>query len=137
MDVKPHDQRDLMIQNKAERQRRVREEALPVIVTVSEISSDPHSFSQAGGGQTPRLAVIGCSEMITNKSAGENEADLVRGTIDWCRKRDSNIGIQPKSHQNYVLSKTVKGSHLIWLPILLVLLSITGLGVVVWNVRRR
>jgi hypothetical protein len=137
MTAKPTDQFQRFLSDSAERRRRVHEGMLPAVVTVSEAAPmNPHAFSQSAQEQTPRLVVIGSSEMMTG-NVGRTEMDFIRGSIDWCRKRESNIGIQPKSHNEYVLPKTVKESRLLWLPMLLILLSVAGLGLVVWNVRRR
>jgi hypothetical protein len=125
-----------LAQDPAAQKERIKEN-LSVVVAVSEASSDPHSFSRSNRGQSPRLVVMGCSEMVTNEFAGETEVDFLRGSIDWCRERYSNIGIQPKTHQNFTLPPKVTISHLIGLPILVMLLSIGGLGLVVWSIRRR
>src|SRR5262249_38481112 len=101
-------------------------------------SGDPHSFSQTNRGQTPRLVVIGCSEMFTNEFAGDSDnIDFLRGSIDWCRERYSDIGIQPKTHQNYTLSRSLKMARWLWLASVVMLLAVAGLGLVVWNIRRR
>ena len=137
----PDKQRQMFIQlaqNPDLQKQRVKQESLPAVVTVAESSADPHSFARSDHGQTPRLVVIGCSDMVTDQfNPGDTEVDFLRGSIDWCRERYSDIGIQPKAHQNYTLPRTAKWYRLLWIPALVMILAMGGLGLVVWNIRRR
>ncbi|HEV3145174.1 MAG TPA: Gldg family protein [Gemmataceae bacterium] len=126
-----------LAQDSALARERVKQDRLPVVVTVKESSPDPHAFSQSNRGQTPRLVVIGCSDMATNQLVSDSNFDFLRGSIDWCRERYGEIGIQPKTHQNYTVPTNVKAARILWLPALVIFLSIGGLGLVVWNIRRR
>jgi hypothetical protein len=138
MKVKQQETFIQLAQNPDLQKQRVKQDSLPVVVTVAESSTDPHSSARSDRGQTPRLVVIGCSDMVTNQfNPSDTEVDFLRGAIDWCRERYSDIGIQPKTHQNYTLPRTVKLSRLLFLPALVMVLAIGGLGLVVWNIRRR
>lgn len=123
--------------NAAARKGRVSREALSVMVTASEMSSDPHAFSKPGGGQTPRVAVLGTSAFATDEFLSSNAYDLIRGSIDWSRERFSNIGVQPKSHKNYTLPEKLSLGKLWALPAAAMIFGILGLGAVVWTMRRR
>lgn len=120
--------------------KRVTDEQQPVMIAVTEGSADPHASMRAGGGQTPRLLVIGTSTIAMNQFQGRGgglvEFDLIRGSLDWCRERYTNIGVQPKTYTSFVMPKFSLTKILV-LPAFLTLLSIAGFGLIVWNMRRR
>src|SRR5439155_643601 len=118
----------------AELMKRVSEDSQPIKVAVTEGGGAPGQAAQ------PRLLVIGSSWIATNAAqSGEGgvfEFDLIRSSIDWCRERYSTIGVQPKTYSSYILPP-VSVARLIMLPTVLMLLTIFGMGMVVWNMRRR
>jgi hypothetical protein len=126
--------------------------ALPVGVAVSESvmdPNDPHPFMQPpqGKGQKPRLIAIGNAEFVSNKSLaprgtrgrdlGGVYVDLVTSSLAWLRERPGSIGIAPKSHENFELPKETNISRVIWLPGALMAVTIIGLGLGLWTIRRR
>ena len=141
MQLSPLSQQQLLQSDRSEREKRVKHDNVPVAVAVTETSADPHAFDQPGRGQTPRMMVIGCSsitaDLFQRERAGGLEFDLVKGCIEWCRERYSAIGIQPKSHEYFMLPKTTSSWMLFYLPWLGMLLAISGFGLIVWIVRRR
>ncbi len=141
MQTSPLTQQKVFATDLEERKKRVQREPVSVAVAVTETSKDPHAAEKPGGGQTPRIMIVGCSTITANifqqPRAGGMEFDIVKGCIEWCRERYSAIGIQPKSHQYFMLPKSTSSWMLFYLPWLAMLLSIGGFGLVVWTVRRR
>jgi hypothetical protein len=121
-----------------------RDEAIPVAVAVSDSGtpSDPRSFSKPNQGAKPFMVVIGCSslainEFQANRDIGDTYYDLIRGSIEWCRERYANVGVQPKSHRYYTIPAKVSEARLVWMPLVLMFSCTLGLGLIVWNIRRR
>jgi hypothetical protein len=125
-------------QNSTLRREKLSNAPLPMTVLVSE-------SPQFGMGETtakPRLAVFGMANFITNPRLDETRGnpeyfDLFAGTLDWLRERPSNIGIEPRTYKNYMLSANASGFRLVLLPGILALVAIVGLGAGVWVARRR
>ena len=121
------------------RQERVTDQSQSIMVAVT-VTADPHA-GPSGQGPKPRLLAIGTSSIATNQfqsgQAGLIDFDLLRGCIDWLRERYANIGVQPKTHTAYIVPKVVTGGYIFWLPSFLMLLTIFGFGLIVWNIRRR
>jgi hypothetical protein len=121
------------------RQERVTDQSQSIMVAVTE-TADPHAGPSVQGPK-PRLLAIGTSSIATNQfqsgQAGLIDFDLLRGCIDWLRERYANIGVQPKTHTAYIVPKVVTGGYIFWLPSFLMLLTIFGFGLIVWNIRRR
>jgi len=118
-------------------------EPLPVAVAVTEtqpgLGSGPHAFMQSE--EKPRLLVFGDASLVSNRVMSDRSAgtyyDLVSSTLAWLRERPSNIGIEPKKSDVYVLNQAANVSRMVWLPLILLSVSIIGLGTGVWVVRRR
>ncbi|HLN29288.1 MAG TPA: Gldg family protein [Gemmataceae bacterium] len=116
---------------------------LSVGVIVTEPSpgsaSDPHSFMQSE--EKPRMIVIGSSASLRNSLSRANLFrsfyDFFASGISWLRERPSNIGIEAKNRDLYVLNPSANFSRMIWLPALLMVVGVIGLGTGVWVVRRR
>lgn len=138
----PADQlRALLVDARLREQRLVRD-ALPVVVAVTEgPPMNPHSFDQSTASKSPRLMVVGCSTIAGNDFQAERTGgihfDMVKGCIEWCRERYAAIGVEPKSHQYFMLPNNASWWMLAYLPWLMMLLFIAGFGVIVWTVRRR
>lgn len=129
------DQLQLMLRDRAEFRRRCTDDPLPLVVAVTE------KLEEAGKPGKPKALVFGTSMFLTNqfqgRGAGSVEGDLARGAIDWCRERQSSIGIQPKTYNSFIPKKDVSVPKLIIIPAALMFLSILGFGLVVWSARRR
>jgi hypothetical protein len=125
-----------------ERQKRLKRDPVPVLIAVSESAptEDPHGTGKPNEGRTPRLVVFGCSTIasnhFTNPQSGGLEFDLIRGSVDWCRERYTQIGVEPKSYSYFAMPKTASLWNLFYLPLAAMALGVFGLGLIVWNIRR-
>ena len=133
MEKQPTLEKRKLLTNPTEAKKRVTRDPLPVMVAVTESSADPHGGSQ---GQKPRLLVIGTSSIVTNRNlrdqGGATDLNLILSSINWCRERYANIGVQPKTHTSYVMPK-VSYARLFWLPTFGMMLGIFGFGMIIWN----
>jgi hypothetical protein len=91
----------------------------------------------------PRLAVLGNVTMVSN-AALANEAvfgrqyDLFQSLVGWLREKPASIGIEPKKQDVYELNAAgVDFNRMLYLPALLLLAGVIGLGTGVWVIRRR
>src|SRR5262249_28870972 len=125
-------------------------EALPMGVTVSEPTGgmrpgDPHAMLRGGGETKPRMGVIGNGgfgsdlndPMSTRDPVNPEYYSLVSSSLAWLREKPSNIGIEGKTRDKYHLNETTDVTRMIFLPTLLMLFCVIGLGLGVWVVRRR
>ena len=92
-------------------------------------------------GDKPRLVVIGDTEMISNiELARSRSADInaafALSALEWMAERES-VGEQPKVSSIYSLGPNVNVERMIFLPGWLMLITLIGLGVGIWVVRRR
>jgi hypothetical protein len=120
----------------------------PIGVTVSQPTGgmragDPHAMLR-GGEAKPRIVVIGnvafASDLnapLTSQQVVPEYYSLVSSSLAWLRERPSNIGIEGKTRDKYKLNETTDVTRMIFMPMLLMLMSIIGLGLGVWVVRRR
>jgi hypothetical protein len=88
------------------------------------------------------MAVFGFASFITNPRLDETRGvaaffDFFAGTLDWLREKATNIGIEPRQYKNYMLEQSTSAFRLVFLPGILALVCIVGLGAGVWVVRRR
>jgi hypothetical protein len=87
-----------------------------------------------------RLAVFGDARFASNLfvRAQAPYYDFLTSTIEWLAERPENMGIGPKESGTYNLQPdTVNEARLRWLPLALILLTLMGLGLGIWVVRRR
>jgi hypothetical protein len=124
---------------------------LPVAVAVSEPGaldpSDPHAFMGGGRGEgAPRLIVMGDASFASNEALagrpGREDAasagyDLFASAVAWLREKPSSMGIEPKDRGSYTMKQNTNLTAMLLLPLGLMSLSIVGLGLGVWVVRRR
>jgi hypothetical protein len=123
---------------------RLSRKALSAAVTVSE------PVPGAGGGahagmqmdQKPRMVVFGDSAIVSNAlttspGTGIPYFDLFSSCLSWLRERPSNIGIEPKKSDVFVVNPAMNTTAMVWVPLVLMLVGIIGLGAGVWVVRRR
>jgi hypothetical protein len=59
--------------------------------------------------------------------------------VEWLRDKPANIGVEPRGYQLFEISRDIneRADRLQWLPLLVAVVSIAGLGASVWVVRRR
>jgi hypothetical protein len=92
-------------------------------------------------GGKPRLAVFGDASFVNNRSVGERSANqnfsLFASTLDWLGERPTSIGIEPRNLAVYSLSPTARFWYMVFLPGVLAVMAVLGLGLGVWVVRRR
>jgi hypothetical protein len=124
---------------------------LPVGVIVSESAGglppgDPHA-GMFNREQTPRLVVYGNARFISDQPLPgglrvtqvgmELYYSLFASSIAWLRERPNSIGIEPKKRDEYKMNENTNIGRLLWLPAGLMGITIVGLGLGVWVVRRR
>jgi hypothetical protein len=97
----------------------------------------------ASEGDAGRVVVVGNSYMVSDAYAqqlgGEPLSfDLVSGCVDWLRDRPPlRIEIKAKKYQEFKFPVTTDRFRGIWLPLLLTVVVVAGLGTSVWVIRRR
>lgn len=123
---------------------------LPVAVTVSEsmggMPGDPHA-GMFGGESKPRLIVFGNAGWASDKplpsmfrqsdDANSRYYSLFASSLAWLREKPGGIGIEAKKRDVYQMPETTNVTRLLLLPAGLMFVSIVGLGLGVWVVRRR
>ncbi|MCI0464891.1 MAG: GldG family protein [Gemmataceae bacterium] len=103
-------------------------EPLPVAVAVSDRDG------------RPRMVVFGDARFASNLSIRSRTPyyDFLVSSVEWLAERPGNIGIRPKVTTFYELpTKEMNRQRLIWLPLGLTMLTLIGLGLGIWVVRRR
>ncbi|MFL5329485.1 MAG: Gldg family protein [Gemmataceae bacterium] len=131
-----------IIEDPEERRARLKERSIPFVVAVATSSTTmpgaPPSESK------PKLAVFGDINFVSNQTLGNAQAgtvyfDLFASSLEWLRERPSNIGIEPRSYPMFEMNADVgqRAGQLIWMPLLVAVLAIGGLGLGVWIVRRQ
>lgn len=127
---------------------KVSPDPLPLAVTVTFAkagtdATDPHAFMRPPKEQKPRLLVFGDSSWVTNRMLmtpqGKLNSDLFISSLNWLRERpEIGTSAEHKERQEFTLQVTPDvASRLFWLPAVLMLVSIVGLGAGIWVVRRR
>src|SRR5262249_21702942 len=124
---------------------------LPLAVTVSEstggMPGDPHA-GLMGGTSKPRMVVFGNALWASDKplpsvyrpSEDANAAyySLFASSLAWLREKPGAIGeIKRRQRDVYQMSETTNVSRLLLLPAGLIIVTIIGVGLGVWVVRRR
>lgn len=119
----------------------------PEVKLFPKIAKDPVSVAVAvsegeGDAKRPRLIVFGDTEFITNleiarsKTKQTNYAFTV-SAIEWMAERESIGALPPGEHPLFTLDPGVDYWRMILLPAWLMLLTLIGLGIGIWLVRRR
>jgi hypothetical protein len=117
---------------------------LPVAVAVSERDFGP----RIGGPspEQPRLVVFGDASWLTNPRLEDgapmfqSHYELITDTLAWLRERPTmGVIADPKQRKFYSLEKVPPevAGRTKWLPAMLLLVGIIGVGTGVWVVRRR
>lgn len=101
---------------------------VPISVTVTE-------------GDKPRMVVMGDADFVTNDlltRTRDREVyyGIISSALDWLGDRPV-IGIPPKQTSTFMLPGAIETPRLILMPLLLMSVSVLGLGIGVWVVRRR
>ena len=112
-------------------QLRARESAQPVIVAVA-VSEDKGS---------PRMVVVGDTEFVGNLQLQRSPTSPMNysftvSALEWMGERES-IGARPKVTTQYSIDPSVDTLRMILAPGWLMLLTLTGIGIAIWVVRRR
>ncbi len=101
--------------------------------------TNPHAALQEGG--KPCLVVVGDATWVSNRfmseQLGGQEYDIFNSMLSWLRERPNNIGIDAKKRETYTLGATADLSRMFWVPAILMVVGVIGLGAGVWVVRRR
>jgi hypothetical protein len=107
-------------------------------------SDDPRPVAVAvSEGETGRVVVVGngifISDAYATQAGGEPPGfDLVSGSVDWLRERPTlGIEVKPKTYVEFKFPATTDENRGLFLPLLLSVTVIAGLGMGVWMVRRR
>jgi ABC-type uncharacterized transport system len=136
--------RDLL-KNRQELQEKLSQEPASVVVAVGEpqqpAANDPHAFMRQPDLK-PRLVVFGSASFAANRymteASGQPNYDLFSSALAWLRERPSNIGLEPKKRDIFVLNVPDDVvSRMRWLPGTFMVVTIIGLGTGVWLIRRR
>ena len=95
-------------------------------------------------GGTGRVVVIGngfaFSDVRSQLNISSNAYDLVGQSVDWLRERPPvppEVGTKEYVEYNFPDPLTVDSTRLLYLPVVIAVLTVTGLGVGVWVVRRK
>jgi hypothetical protein len=99
-------------------------------------------------GTTPRAAVYGSSRFVSDEEAEDLPPDtppdsfsLIGETVGWLREAPSAVAVDIKAKQyeeyKFPEASAVSATRLVYLPLLLGLLTVVGLGVGVWVARRK
>jgi hypothetical protein len=121
---------------------------ISVCVLVNETSADPNNPHEGVPGfeksqKTPRMLVLGDATVVSNQAVAGGERTvgfaLFSGFVDTLRGRDDSIGIAAKERDVFRMPELVSSNpfSVTLLPLALTGMSLVGLGIGVWVVRRR
>jgi hypothetical protein len=142
--VAPNERVGDLINNRPDELDRLGAGPISVAVAVSDSGSLPNDSFHRGVAPPagkPRMVVFGdatlaCNAIMT-ESSGMIYYDLFASCIAWLGERPQNIGIEAKKRDLYTMDEKANISRLIFLPVILLLAGVVGLGTGVWVVRRR
>jgi hypothetical protein len=140
-----------LVRNKMKGLRERLVQRLPLAVTVSEptggMAGDPHAGMFGGGESKPRMVVFGNAAWASDKplpamfvqsqQANSQYYSLFASSLAWLRERPGAIGIEAKKRDVYAMPETTNVTRMLLLPGALMFVSILGLGLGMWVVRRR
>jgi hypothetical protein len=118
---------------------------IPLVVAVNESTmnpNDPHAAMRGPQPGKPRMVVFGTVSLAANQTVSQNRASalLIAGCLDYLRERKAGLSAVPPKQQDYYEPQPKTDDQMrrmIWLPPILIVVSILGLGTGVWIVRRR
>jgi len=97
-----------------------------------------------GAADKPCMVVFGDTELITNIEMARSESRaetyiFMASTLDWLADREDLSGAPPRVSENFSLKAAAIENRwrMVLVPGWIMLLSIIGLGVTIWVVRRR
>ncbi len=92
------------------------------------------------GSDAGRMVVVGNSLFVSDAVAGRTEPPgfaLVSGSVDWLRERPQlGIAVENKKYAEFKFPATTDENRGLFLPLLLSITGVAGLGIGVWMVRR-
>jgi hypothetical protein len=115
------------------------------VATAKELTDEPRPVAVAVSesvGDTGRVVVVGngllVSDFYAMQAGGEPPGfDLISGSVDWLRERPTlNIQVNPKTYTEFKFPSTTDENRGVFLPLLLSVTIIGGLGICMWLVRR-
>lgn len=111
-----------------------------------QYSEGPRSLAVlVSEGGTARVAVFGCGWFVSDDAsgmAGQGQSttiwlDLMGSTLDWIRDRPT-VGVLPeKQYTKYELKPGYDTFRMLWVPLALSVLVVSGFGAGVWVIRRK
>jgi hypothetical protein len=134
---------------RALQQKLLEREAAPLAVAVStsggppKMPGMPDDAAHGGGKEQPLMAVFGTASWVNDEGlsgrTGALRADLFSSTLSWLRGQgEMGKFVEDKTNQEYELTVPPQNmARLKWLPLVLMVLTVAGLGIGVWVVRRR
>lgn len=116
----------------------------PAVRVSKQLTDDPRPVAVAvseSQGDVGRIVVVGNSYFVSDdlatKAGGEPPGfDLVSGSVDWLRDRPLGIEVKPKTYVDFKWPPTTDENRGLFLPLLLAVTVVAGLGICVWLVRR-
>jgi hypothetical protein len=106
---------------------------LPMVVAVKDAKTDKAS-----------MVVFGDTEFITNRELATSQSrreaySLAVSAMEWVQEREELMGVQPRENNSYSLKLPAieSAGRMVHMPFWLMLLSIIGIGLLVWVTRRR
>jgi hypothetical protein len=124
---------DLSRNPSARAAKQLSDDPRPVGVAVSE--PQPGKEGDAG-----RVVVVGNGLFVSDAAAMQREPPgfaLVSGSVDWLRERPQlGIAVENKKYVEFKFPATTDENRGLFLPLLLSVTLVAGLGVGVWMVRR-
>jgi ABC-type uncharacterized transport system len=133
----------MVLTNRAEAERIVAKQPLSGAVVVTESAPVPPMPGHEPPAAKPRLVVFGDTTWVSNPYASERSgrpnAAFFASTLDWLAERSASIGVESKALPTFVLEPSAldRSTRIYFLPLVLALVGIVGLGAGVWVVRRR
>jgi hypothetical protein len=121
----------------------------PLTIAVATLDSGappgmPRDMAHAGlQKDTPRMVVFGSAGWLSNErledASGRVNVDLFNSCVQWLREKSSlGVTIEGKKRKEYDPNLLPQDAgRVLYLPLGLLLLSVVGLGLGVWVVRRR
>ena len=119
--------------------------ANPQLMRVKEMSDDSRPVGVVvSEGDAGRIAVFGSGLIVSDRIARQAQGsdpitfDLVGGTVDWLRDRPPlTIGVETKRYKEFHFPPKSDETRGLWLPLLIVVMAVAGLGTSIWVIRRR